>query len=180
MIDSKELKEKIKKTGFSCIMCGRCCSRLSDNSNLVLVSAPEVRRIIEGTGLSWDEIAEPYPEIIEGPGGEIFTFAWCLKRDKDKCRFLNDDSKCTIYEFRPLICRTYPFMLDDSGLLVFECPGLGADTGYEDAKKIAEELIEREFFEREEFEKIRKIFDSARLSGDKMNIIDSEGVKTLG
>jgi|GEM_PF-4915818 len=62
----------------------------------------------------------------------------------------------------------------------FECPGLGTDTGYEDAKKIAEELIEREFFEREEFEKIRKIFDSARLSGDKMNIIDSEGVKTLG
>lgn len=179
MIDSKELKEKIKKTGFSCMMCGQCCSRLSENSNLVIVSAPEIRRIIEGTGLLWEEIAEPYPDILNGLKGEKFTFAWCLKRDKDKCRFLNDESGCLIYEFRPLICRTYPFMLDDSELLVFDCPGIGVKTENVMAEIITNELIERAGFEQEEFEKIKEVFSSASLSGDKMNIIDSEGVKII-
>ena len=180
MIKPEELKEKIKATGFSCKMCGRCCTQISDNSNLVMINAPEIRRIIGGTGLSWDEIAEPYPEILNGPNGEKFTFAWCLKRNGDQCRFLDDNSRCTIYEHRPLICRTYPFMLEDSELLVFECQGTGDVTGDEEAGRIAFELIQRASFEQEEFEKIKKIFNSAAFSGEKMNIIDSEGVKTVG
>jgi len=180
MINSEELKERIKKTGFSCSLCGRCCTQLSDNSNLVMVNAPEIRRIMEGTGLSWDKIAEPYPEILDGPNGEKFTFAWCLKRSGDKCHFLDENSRCTIYEFRPLICRTYPFMLEGSELLVFDCPGTGAAMSEGEAEGIAEELIQRALFEQEEFEKIKEIFGSAGLSGDKMNIIDSEGVKTVG
>lgn len=180
MIRHEELKAEIKETGFSCRMCGQCCSLISDNSNLVLVSAPEIRRIMDGTGLSWDEIAEPYPETLIGDNGEEYTFAWCLKRTEEKCRFLNEDSRCSIYEYRPQICRTYPFMLDESGFLIFECPGTGVAISEDEAGRIAEELIERALFEREEFNKIRKIFSSAKLKSDKMNIIDSEGVKTVG
>lgn len=180
MINTEELKNKIKAAGFSCRMCGGCCTRISDDSNLVMVNAPEIRKIMGGTGLSWDDIAEPYPEILEGKRGERFTFAWCLKRAEDKCMFLDENSQCSIYEYRPLICRTYPFMLEGDELLVFECPGRGAKTGDEEAERIAGELIERARFESYEFEKIREIFDSDGLSGDKMNIIDSEGVKTVG
>ena len=180
MIKHEELKAEIKETGFSCRMCGQCCSLISENSNLVLVSAPEIRRIMDGTGLSWGEIAEPYPETLRGYNGEEYTFAWCLKRTEKKCRFLNEDSRCSIYEYRPQICRTYPFMLDESGFLIFECPGIGDTVSEEAAGRIAEELIERALFEREEFNKIRKIFSSAELKCDKMNIIDSEGVKTVG
>ncbi|WP_421908981.1 YkgJ family cysteine cluster protein [Methanolacinia petrolearia] len=180
MIKYEELKAKIKETGFSCRMCGQCCSLISDNSNLVLVSAPEIRRIMDGTGLTWGEIAEPYPETLIGDKGEEYTFAWCLNRTEKKCRFLNEDSRCSIYGYRPQICRTYPFMLDESGLLTFECPGTGDKVSEEAAGRIAEELIERARFEREELEKIEKIFSSAELKSDKMNIIDSEGVKTIG
>jgi len=180
MTEPKDLKNKIKATGFSCRMCGQCCTCVSDNSNLVMVNAPEIRRIMEGTGLSWEEIAEPYPETLTAANGEKYTFAWCLKRTGDSCCFLDEDSRCRIYEFRPLICRTYPFMLDDSELLVFECSGTGAATSDDEVGGIAGELIERARFEQDEFEKISKIFSSAGLSGDKMNIIDSEGVKTIG
>lgn len=180
MMKSKDLMSKIKATGFSCRMCGQCCTCVSDNSNLVMVNAPEIRRIMEGTGLSWDEIAEPYPETLTGTNGEKYTFAWCLKRTKDQCRFLDEDLRCRIYKFRPLICRTYPFMLDNSELLVFECPGTGSAIDDDEAGRIAGDLIERARFEQEEFEKISDIFSSAGLSGDKMNIIDSEGVKTVG
>jgi hypothetical protein len=180
MINRKELKGKIKETGFSCRMCGECCIQVSENSNLVMVNAPEIRKIMEGTGLSWEEVAEPYPEILETDTGESFTFGWCLKRKGDRCRFLDENCRCSIYEFRPLICRTYPFMLDGPELLVFECPGAGVPVEDREAEEIAGELIRRADFECEEFGKIRRIFSSARLSGEKMNIIDSEGVKTVG
>jgi Fe-S-cluster containining protein len=180
MTEHEELKDKIKEIGFSCRRCGQCCSLISDNSNLVLVSAPEIRRIMNGTGLSWDEIAEPYPETLKGDNEEEYTFAWCLKRTEDKCRFLNEDSRCSIYEYRPQICRTYPFMLDESGFLIFECPGTGAAISEDEAGRIAGEIIERARFEQEELDKIEKIFSSAELKSDKMNIIDSEGVKTVG
>ena len=180
MIQPIELADKIKNTGFSCTMCGQCCKRAFENSNLVMVSAPEIRRIMKITGFSWEDIAEPYPDILKTPDGARFTFAWSIRRKDDRCIFLDSDSRCMIYSVRPLICRTYPFMLDDEELMTFECPGLGSFISDYDALAIAGELLERAEFEDADIDKTRKIFENADISGDKLHVIDSEGVKIVG
>ncbi len=49
-----------------------------------------------------------------------------LKEKSDgSCFFQAGDGKCRIYPARPLICRTYPFWLTDSGELIFD--GCSAD-----------------------------------------------------
>ena len=64
----KELIAALKETGFSCGMCGECCRMNTTDSNLIIMSAPEVREIMAATGLSWDEVAEPYPDLLEEDG----------------------------------------------------------------------------------------------------------------
>ncbi|MCX6681643.1 MAG: YkgJ family cysteine cluster protein [Methanoregula sp.] len=124
MISIKSLTEKITSIGFECRRCGTCCRCVSPDSNLVMVSPGEVRAIIASTGLVWDRIAEPYPATINDRSGARFTLGWYLRRENDRCRFL-DEITCTIYNSRPWICRTYPFVLDEDMLVVSSCEGLG-------------------------------------------------------
>ena len=110
------LAARIKAIGFQCQGCSDCCRRVADESNLVMVGPPEIRQLCSATGRAWREIAEPYPEFIEDGQGMRYTFGWCLKRTADRCMFLEDD-RCAVYDHRPWICRTYPFMLGEEGLV---------------------------------------------------------------
>lgn len=180
MTDSRRLAEEIGSTGFTCLMCGGCCSRGEDDGMLVLVSAPEVRTIMEHTGHAWDEIAEPYPEWLPAEGGGEFTLAWCLRRTEKACIFLNEQNRCMIYPVRPLICRTYPFALEDGALSVYACPGIGQKPACSEAETIAEECIRRDAAETEDAKRIREIFMAMKLGPDDCAVVDSEGVKRIG
>ena len=104
-----------------------------------MVGHEEISDIMEHTGLSFGEIAEPYPDrILEGDLD--YTFGWVLRRTGDRCRFL-DESSCQIYPVRPWICRTYPFVLDENGLTIHPCEGTGQNVGSGDAEKIAQEKM---------------------------------------
>jgi Fe-S-cluster containining protein len=88
-----------------------------------MVGREEISTIMKSTGLSFEEIVVPYPDrIVEG--GRTYTFGWVLRRNGDRCQFLKE-SGCAIYESRPWICRTYPFMLDEDGLSIHPCEGGG-------------------------------------------------------
>ena len=89
-----------------------------------MASLEEIRSIGKGSGLAWDTIAEPYPEIIDDPCGARHTLGWCLLCQNDDCCFLRDGF-CTIDANRTWICRTCPFMLDRDGAGDSECEGLG-------------------------------------------------------
>lgn len=43
------------------------------------------------------------------------------------CSMLNEDGSCSIYEYRPTLCRAFPFYFDlFNGLCILEsCPGIG-------------------------------------------------------
>ncbi len=180
MPDTEELINRITETGFKCTRGGSCCTRICADSNLVMVSAPEVRKIMEATGLEWNEVVKPYPETLEAPGGGRYTFAWCLRRDEEKCIFLEENGKkCRIYENRPWICRTYPFMLGDEDLLIFECPHPGNKITREDAQVILNEITKRRKHEEMEIETITKIFEKTVIPPGSLIVIDSEGVKTI-
>ncbi|HDR72373.1 MAG TPA: YkgJ family cysteine cluster protein [Methanoculleus sp.] len=172
------LAARIKAIGFRCRQCGECCRAVARESNLVMVGPTEIRRICGATGRKWREIAEPYPEFLEDGQGTRFTFGWCLTRTADRCMFL-EHGRCTIYDHRPWICRTYPFMLGEEGLMVFECPGLGGNIADTEARALAHALLARKRAEDEEYAAIKAHFATMRPSGSRTLVIDSEGHTTI-
>jgi Fe-S-cluster containining protein len=70
-LDPEKLAAEIEKTGFSCQHCGKCCKR-AFGDNRVVLTPPEIEKIIEYTGLSKLEVAGPLipdaclPEEDEG------------------------------------------------------------------------------------------------------------------
>ena len=179
MENAQRLADEIRSTGFSCLMCGACCSRGEDDGNLVLVSAPEIRAIMELTGWAWDKIAEPYPDWMPSHDGGEFTLAWCLRRTEKACIFLDKNNRCTIYPARPHICRTYPFALEEGRLAVYDCPGLGQNPLCSEAEIIAEECIRRDTAEAVDAERTREIFMTMELGQNECAVVDSEGVKRI-
>jgi len=172
-IDENEMADTIISIGYKCQKCGRCC--MGDfGDNTVSIFPFEIRRISEKTGLQWDDIAVPTPSEDRDDAGNIHTFEWILKKNRD-CTFL-DNRLCKIYEFRPYICRTYPFYLLEGRLMISECKGLGNTISNEDAMKIAEILKERYIAEIHEsialLEKFRGFAPSGK--GD-ICVHDSEG-----
>ncbi|MBT8506998.1 hypothetical protein AZH53_00960 [Methanomicrobiaceae archaeon CYW5] len=180
MDTTTHLGDEIKRTGFVCRRCGRCCAGGPEDGNEVMVSPDEIRAIMAATGLGWDAVAEPYPEFIDDPSGAKYSLAWCLKRTERGCIFFGEDRRCTIYAHRPSLCRTYPFMLMDGRLCISECPGLGdGKTNGEEAATIAEDLVQRSAMEEKEFEKTSEVFNDVHLARGDRCVIDSEGVTFL-
>ncbi|QSZ67992.1 YkgJ family cysteine cluster protein [Methanofollis aquaemaris] len=170
-----DLTGEIRERGFRCTRCGACCSEVSEGSNLVILSPGEVRQVAKAADLPPGEVAEPYPEFLDGPGKSRYTFDWCLNRDEGHCRFLEGE-KCRVYAARPWICRTYPFMLEGDRLIVSECPGLGTEMTLEEARAVASALIERQAAEAAEEEGIRRVLSTTSPPPGETAVVDSEGV----
>ncbi|HOI13787.1 MAG TPA: YkgJ family cysteine cluster protein [Methanoculleus sp.] len=178
MLGVDDVAAQLGSIGFRCGECGACCRRVAEDSNLVLVSPAEVRAIMAATNMTWDEVAEPYPDFIDAGNGGKYTLAWCLRRTADACIFLRG-GRCSVYAHRPWICRTYPFMLVDDELAVSECPGLGAPLSPCDARNAATDLCRRQAAETAEEAGIRAVYRKASVPPEKRVVIDSEGVKVL-
>jgi Fe-S-cluster containining protein len=89
---------------FRCIKCGICCGDTKEKNRHILLLRPEVEQIAKTTSQPISKFAvkikdrAPYSYEMK-------------KRAKDgKCGFL-ENNRCTIYSFRPLICKFYPFEL---------------------------------------------------------------------
>jgi hypothetical protein len=137
----------------------------------------EIRAIASRYGYSWEDIAEPYPEVITGRRGETFTIGWVLRRQHGRCRF-SLPGTCEIYETRPWICMTYPFMLDGDRLVVFPCPGIGSPIAPDDARTLAENLIRRRISENKESEKVKQCINRCAIPCGYFSVVDTDGLKT--
>jgi len=165
------LEEKIAITGFSCQCCGECCSG-ADNE--VMVSPDEIDILMKATGLSFEEIVEPYPEWFEDKGMQ-FTFGWVLRRGKDgNCMFLKD-KRCSVYKDRPQICRTYPFMLDGNQLITSECSGYFTGRKCTEAAEIAQNLHERRDAEDKEYNGTKLQYQKHCNNSSSILVFDSRG-----
>ena len=106
---------------FKCVRCALCCRDTASKVRRILLLPEEVGRLSRITGLKPEEFAEP----VDGP----YPYTHELKKVDGACIFLRGN-ECTIYPFRPLVCRFYPFTLRVRGdEYVFEytdeCPGIG-------------------------------------------------------
>jgi Fe-S-cluster containining protein len=84
---------------FSCTRCGACCTGAP---GYVWVSDEEIERLAEFRGETPEQFAakfvrrvEDRHSLIEKPGGD--------------CIFWDKSAGCTVYNARPIQCRTWPF-----------------------------------------------------------------------
>jgi len=174
-ISLTDLAARIRKTGFHCQECGECC-RGEDNS--VVVFPEEIRRIQRATDLDWLEAVAPPVEGEWDREGCFHTLEWRLRKENNACRFYRD-GRCSIYPVRPMLCRTYPFYLDEGRLMHSECRGLGGKIEQEEANELAESLLDRYITEIREaihlLERYRDFERGESKEGGACIVHDSEG-----
>jgi len=122
---------------LECIKCGLCCRDTGSHRRKIILTPKDIDNIAKVTHQSPKNFcrathAAPKP------------FSHIMKKMSGSCLFLNGDSTCTIYDSRPLICRSYPFAVEYEGnnVIAFtasskDCPGLGR------GKKLPREFFEK-------------------------------------
>ena len=124
-----------KNIRFLCSHCGQCCGDTKEKIRHILLLKSDVDRITKETLLIFNKFAK------ESTGSEHYIYE--MKKTKSgKCFFLKNNL-CTIYKIRPLICRFYPFPLENLGNNRYSfsytkrCPGIGKGS-----------LLKKTFFEK--------------------------------
>jgi Fe-S-cluster containining protein len=138
----------------------------------------EIRRILAETGIGWLDAVEP-PKIGEWDReGNFHTLEWRIKKDGDSCKF-HSETGCKIYQTRPMLCKTYPFYLDEGTLRCSECRGLGKEIGSDEAERIATLVVKRSITEiQEAIALLERYTDFERGNPTKSGVCivhDSEG-----
>jgi uncharacterized protein len=169
------LAAQLMVNGFHCLQCGECCQG-EDNS--VVVFPQEIRRLLITTGLQWLEVVGPPKEGEWDKDGCFHTLEWRLKKAGESCRFYQN-GRCSVYSDRPMLCRTYPFYLDNGKLMCSQCRGLDGKMESDEANKMAEQLILRYLFEIREaialLERYRDFERGEAGEGGRCIVHDSEG-----
>ncbi|MFZ2500063.1 MAG: YkgJ family cysteine cluster protein [Methanosarcina sp.] len=211
-LDPEKFAAEIRKTGFFCQQCGKCCRRAFGDNRVVLTPS-EIEKIRDYTGLSKLEVAGPFisetsiqdeleeekenskegffgasennenilsetPEFLEllrediDYEGNIHAFGWMLRRKRNSdCIFLEKGtSRCRTYPVRPMLCRTYPFYIEELSLHTCECEGLGHHISAEDSKKLAENLLYRYLSELEDMLSMYEKFEDFRREEKGMEL----------
>lgn len=179
--DVQALAGKLQESGYSCTGCAKCC-RGAFGDNTVAVFPGEVREIMAASGKAWFEVAVPPESDDFDVFGNRHAFEWVLRRTPEgDCIFL-EGGRCTIYEARPHICRTYPFRLDSMTIESYDCEGLDeCSTSAADLVSLAEALIARRIKELDESIALLKRFEpfeqGMQSGGQYIVVHDSEGPK---
>ncbi|MVV51611.1 YkgJ family cysteine cluster protein [Pseudomonas sp. PB120] len=124
-------------TTFSCVGCGKCCT-----DHHVPLTLPEARMwandggqvivLVEGflgNGLGLPaqqrEHAERRSVVVQSGNTKACVAITFAAYNVGRCRNLDQDNLCQIYERRPLVCRIYPMEINPHiplNIAVKECP----------------------------------------------------------
>ena len=86
---------------FDCTQCGQCCLVRGEHA-YVYVSHEEVRSLANFLGITQARFKRRYTFVDEGGWRQ-------LRFQGDRCVFLDEANRCTVYPVRPTQCRTFPF-----------------------------------------------------------------------
>lgn len=94
---------------FGCNQCGECCRQVQ-----VPLSQADLLRLMRRFGgqplsqwLQLHPIEKSHPEAVMIEGKPVLL-TLRTRLPEGGCRML-DDNRCTIYQDRPMVCRTFPF-----------------------------------------------------------------------
>ncbi len=106
---------------FACTQCGRCCQNHGEYEYLYLTTA-DVEAMAAELELTPQAFRTRYTAASDG---------WTvLKVEGPRCTFLTEQGQCSVYEARPMQCRTWPFWHENltkeawQGPVQEICPGL--------------------------------------------------------
>lgn len=111
---TKKSKTIDKWLKAKCMGCGGCCTH-----SVVPITDADVKRIMKHTGLPADKIVRfiDQSEVEKDDQDESWVHlsygkrVMVLQRANDRCKFLDDDNRCTVYTARPMTCRTFPLQV---------------------------------------------------------------------
>eukprot|EP01129_Flabellula_baltica_P006103 TRINITY_DN2257_c0_g1_i2.p1 TRINITY_DN2257_c0_g1~~TRINITY_DN2257_c0_g1_i2.p1 ORF type:complete len:165 (+),score=29.71 TRINITY_DN2257_c0_g1_i2:113-607(+) len=94
-------KEKWYKNGlkFGCTGCGSCCT----GTGYVFVKRKDALSISDHLNIPLTQFYDEYTHMDED------DIVLNNNEDNTQCVFLDENKSCTVYESRPIQCRTYPF-----------------------------------------------------------------------
>ncbi|MBS7615315.1 YkgJ family cysteine cluster protein [Candidatus Bathyarchaeota archaeon] len=108
---------------FECSLCALCCGDTETNVRKILLLKKEAEKISKKTRKDIESFAEKINDKA--------PYAYVMRKtNSGKCVFLKG-KLCIVYDTRPLICRFYPFKIDNLGNQHYtfsytkECPGIG-------------------------------------------------------
>ena len=111
---------------FTCTQCGNCCTGAP---GFVWVGLEEIERLAAHLGLEVDEFGRRFVRRV----GRHHSL---IERPNGDCVFWDRASGCTVYQARPVQCRTWPFWeenLEDPeewARVQTGCPGSGSGRWY--------------------------------------------------
>lgn len=104
---------------FECQKCGACCDV---EGGAVYLTDEEITAVSFFMGILEENFRKEY--LKKDDEGHLII----NDEHPSKCRFLKGN-KCTIYQVRPIQCRTFPFwstlLRDESAFQNLTCPGIG-------------------------------------------------------
>ena len=118
--------------------CGECCSG-KHGPGAVWLGLEEIKRLASHLGLTVPEMRRRYLRRLQGRTS-------LRERANFDCIFYLPGEGCSVYEARPLQCRTYPFwgrILASRvtwDLEAEKCPGIGADDTRVEGEEIRRQL----------------------------------------
>ncbi len=158
-LDRKRRKNKIaviqKQFKFKCLKCADLCCKLGGPE----LTAEDIERI-EDAGYNTKDFFDPKT----CNNNSLKTIGSLKKKQDGSCIFLEykdavNYSPCIIYEFRPTLCRIYPFRIEslDDNKIAFKfipcCKGLQNNEG---------RILDKEFF-RENIEEAIRIYKIKKI-----------------
>ena len=84
---------------FACTQCGRCCT---GTPGYVWLSLDEMKGLATRLGLSFSDFTSQYVRQV----GDRYSL---IEKPNHDCIFWESGLGCTVYESRPVQCRTWPF-----------------------------------------------------------------------
>ncbi|WP_460140941.1 YkgJ family cysteine cluster protein [Pseudomonas sp. S2_E01] len=144
-------------TTFSCVGCGKCCTdhhvpltlsearMWADDGGQVIVLVEAF--LANGLGLPTQqrEHAQRRSVLVSSGSAQAHVAITFAAYNAGRCRNLDDDNLCRIYERRPLVCRIYPMEINPHISLnpaIKECPPESWEKGPD--LILGGELVDRE------------------------------------
>ena len=109
---------------FECTRCNRCCRH---EPGYVFLTKTDLRSLLKATGLDQEGFARRYTKKVRF--GDVTRVSLTEKKNYD-CVFWEKDG-CSVYEARPLQCRSFPFWSHNVDSpeswerTLRDCPGAG-------------------------------------------------------
>jgi uncharacterized protein len=154
---------------FECTRCSRCCRH---TPGFVFLSSADLTMLARSQGIPRREFLERFCRIVD----QGLARRYSLKERANLDCIFWENGGCSIYEARPLQCRSYPFW---SALVTsrqewesqaVQCPGMGSGRlhTWKEIKGWLEQRLQAGFLEAEEVEQQdeSQILGRARISSD--------------